>query len=147
VFIWFLICRWNEMQSALKLKQPLRRSGVSDPRVDLPSKEEAERLLRGSQGGGSCSSSQKPSPSKDPGEGEGPSLHWKDAVAAVRSAEGHISQPLTDTFGYPPASSLPSPQADTHKQATSWNGPILRDGLTYTKVQNAKERMCSKLRM
>jgi hypothetical protein len=111
--IWFPERRWNEMQSALKLEQP-RKAGVDSPRDDLPSKEEAERLLSESGGGGSCSSSQKPSPSGDLGEGEGPSLHWKDAVAAARSAEGHSSQPLTDSFGYPipsyppPTSSWPN---------------------------------------
>jgi len=91
------------MQTALKPKQQPRRSGT---RGAMPTKEEAESLLREGGGGGSCSGGSPPHPVGDAGEGEGPTLHWRDAVAAARSAEGEPSQPLTDTFGCSPFCTL-----------------------------------------
>ena len=81
------------MQSALKREQ----QSSSATRNLLPSKEEAEQLLRGAGAASSCASSQPLRAGEGAEDGESPALHWRDAVAAARNAE--TSEALTDTFG------------------------------------------------
>ena len=81
------------MQSALKREQQSGRA----PRNPLPSKEEAEQLLRGDGAASSCASSQHSGTGEGAEEAEPPALHWRDALAAANNAE--TSEALTDTFG------------------------------------------------
>ena len=75
------------MQDALQSQKRPRRG-------ELPSREEAQRAVRGSS---SCQTAER-------SESDVASvLHWKDAVAAARHASQDsplLGSALTDTFGY-----------------------------------------------